>query len=170
MKNKSSLTYYSFLVLCCLSFLTNAQNKKANNDFEISVFKYSDKPNYINEHDHILELKNNSKFKSEYKLLLEDDNCAKNGINKKESNIESNIYFENINKSEIDNIISLEPNESIKIHLNTKIKDNATLDSWNCSLISVIKLSKNKSKSTKSKVSKSIRIKTFIPNPNHKGH
>ncbi|WP_298346976.1 hypothetical protein [uncultured Algibacter sp.] len=169
MKNKLIIRLNIFIILCSLSLKVNAQKKTLKKDFEINVIKPSDKPNFENEHIHVLELKNNSKLKSEYKVSLIDDNCSK-GKNKAESNINSQISFENSNKASIDNIVSLEPNESIKMNLKIQKKNNAKLDSWNCSIISVIKLSNLKSKNTKSNISKSVTIKTFIPNPIHKGH
>ncbi len=169
MKNKLIIRLNIFIILCSLSLPGNAQKDKLKKDFEINIIKSSDKPNFEKEHIHVLELKNNSKFKSEYKLSLINDNCLKSDSNKAESNINSQISFDNSYKNKIDNTISLEPNESVQINLKIQKKNNAKLDSWSCSLVSVTKLSNIKSKNTKSNISKSVTIKTFIPNPSHSG-
>ncbi|PWH81406.1 hypothetical protein DIS18_14805 [Algibacter marinivivus] len=174
MKNKSTLLFCTFLLICCFSLTVNAQKKKANNDFTINVVKYSDRPNYENEHIHIIELKNNSKFKSNYTLSLASNNCNDKSSklnDKKELNINAEIYFESSNKKQMAvDLISLEPNESIRMRVKTRRKKSAKLNSWNCSSISVTKLSQNKSKNAKANISESITIKTFVPNPNNKGH
>lgn len=182
MKNKSTLTFLSFLVLYSFSLIVNAQKLKTNSEFEINIVKFSDKPNFENTHTHLLELKNNSRYKSEYVVSVVNTNSSEKNHNEskhienrlvisKESNITTEIYKKDSNsKLEKKAIISLEPNESIMLNLKIQKKVNATLGSWNCSTISVLKLSKSQSKSNQSNNSKSITVKTFVPNPNNRGH
>ena len=175
MKNKSTLAFCTFFLLCCLSFTLNAQEQKSNNDFTLNVIKYSDKPNYKKEHTHVLELKNHSQIMSYYSILLVKDECSDNNqnklTNKKESNINTEISFKDLNKNrKVDDIISLKPNESIIIQLKTIQKINAELDSWNCTTLYATKLGKNKSIDKNPKNSKSIILKTFVPNPINRGH
>lgn len=180
MKNKSTLTLYTFFLLSFLSFMVNAQDKDSNKDFTIQVIKLSDKPILEKEHWHIIELKNTSQITSEYTISIMNDICSaqednnkKNnlGFKKIESNINTEIYFIDVNKKQpITDIISLKPNESVKIQLKTKQKDNAKLDSKNCSVITATKVSQNKLKGSKSNSTKFVTIETFVRNPINKGH
>ena len=179
MKKKSTLAFCTFFLTCCFSLIVNAQQKKANNDFSINLVKYSDKPNFEKEHFHVFELKNNSMLTSEYSISLITNKCSDNklssvndkSINIKESNINTEVYFKDLNRQhKISDIISLKPNESVKLQMKTQQKNNAKLDSWNCTTICATEVSNNKSKDKKPKISKSIIIKTFIPNPNNLGH
>ena len=175
MKTKSTLVFYSFFLSCCFSLLINAQEQRSNNDFTLNVIQYSGKPNYEKEHIHILELKNNSQLVSQYSVSIINNQCSDNHqnklSNKKESNINTEIYLKNLSrKHENGNIISLDPNESIKVKLKTYQKNNAVLGSLNCTSIQATKLSQNESKGLRKNISESITIKTYVPDPANLGH
>lgn len=169
-------------MLCSISLTVNAQKEKLNNDFEINVVKFSEKSNFEKEHMHVIELKNTSKFLSNYALTIINKDCAEDtdhhskGIEKqlnpnKESYINTEVYIKDLNsKTQKGDIISLKPNESIKIYLKTLQKNNAKPGYRNCTSIQASKISKNKSKSNKSIKSKSVSIETIVRNPNNKGH
>jgi hypothetical protein len=146
------------------------------------VVKFSEKLNFEKEHVHIIELKNNSKLLSTYALTIVNKDCSEDthhhskstekqlNLNK-ESYINTEVYIKDLkSKTQKGDIISLKPNESIKIYLKTLQKDNAKLGFRNCTSIQASVISKNKSKSFKSIESKSVSIETLVPNPNNKGH
>ena len=177
MNNKSPLALCTFLLLCISSLILNAQEKKTNNDFTISVIKQTDRSNFEKEHFYVLELKNNSKITSEYAISLINKNCSNNknshskSSNKKATNISAEIYFEELNsKKQISETISLKAYESIKIRVRTLQKNNAILNSWSCTEIHANKVSKNISKGSKSNFSKSVTIKTYVPDTSNPGH
>tara|TARA_R110002072_G_scaffold303002_2_gene491194 strand:+ start:2340 stop:2867 length:528 start_codon:yes stop_codon:yes gene_type:complete len=175
MKNKSTLVFYSLLLSCCFSLLVNAQEQKPHNNFTLNVLQYSDKPNYEKEHVHVLILKNNSSLTSQYSISLFNDQCSDTNqyrlSNKKESNINAEISFDNLNKkSQVSDVVTVQPNKTLKIYLKIKQKISAKLDSWNCTTIRATRLSDNNSKKSKSNIYQSVIIKTFVPNPNTIGH
>lgn len=174
MKNKLTISFCTVLLSCCFSLILSAQKQSVSNDFDFSVINYSDKSNFEKEHIHVLELTNNSNSTSSY-TIVSISNCGDNNPRSNEnvkldikqaSNIKTEIYLKDLNsKDELNDIVSLKPNESIKIYLKIKQNSNATLGSRNCSEIQASKVSQNKSK-----ISKSITIETLISNPINKGH
>jgi hypothetical protein len=180
MKNKSTLTLFTFFLLLSHCFVVSAQKQKSNNDFTLTVIEQSKKPNYKKEHIHVLELKNNSGQMSEYAITVVTNNCSdkKNNTlqnikstNPENSNIKTQLFLNDLNRAEWANeVLKVKPNASVKLFLKTLQNNNAVLDSWNCTDIQITKLSNKTLKGSKNKKSESVIIKTFVPNPNSKGH
>jgi hypothetical protein len=149
--------------------------QKSSNDFTLSIIKLSNKPNFEKEHLHILELKNNSRYSAEYALSLNNE-CSENNSHNPIKNrnaliIDTEIYLGNSNnRFEVNDIISLKANESVKIRFKTYQRNMATSNSWNCTTISVNKVLQNKSKLSEVSSSESVTIKTFAPSSNNLGH
>ena len=180
MKNKSTLTLFTFFLSFSICLVASAQKLKSNNDFTLSVLKYSDNPNFEKEHIHVLELKNNSMQISEYAIKLVTENCSEKKKYNSQSikstenelmNIKTQMFLNDSNGKEMTGeVIQLNPNDTVKLYLKTQQNSNAVLDSWNCTNIVATKLLKNKIKSSSSKKSELVVIKTFVRNPNNKGH
>ena len=178
MKNKSTSKYITLILTCCMTVCLYAQKKNMNNDFSLSIAKYSEKPNFEKEHIHVIELKNKSKVSSSYTISAKNNKCSKKhdntlskSIGKKHSELITEIYLNSLNnKQQISNRISLGPNESAKIYLKTKKADNMEMDSRHCTKLYASKLSPAKSINGKSGITKSVTIETFVRNPNNKGH
>lgn len=172
MKNKSTLMFYSFLLTCCFTLLINAQEQKSKNDFTFKLIEYSSKSNLEKEHTHVLELKNNSNSPAQYKISVLSNLCVDNHHNKmgdkKESNIKAEIFSKkNSINNKVDDIVTLQPNESRQFNLKTHQKANAKLDTWNCTTLRATKLIGNKSKSINHQT---VKVKTFVSNPSNQGH
>jgi hypothetical protein len=180
MKNKSTLTLFTFLVACCIGFAVSAQQNKSSNDFTIGIVKPSNRSNLEKEHVHILELKNNSRQISEFEINIVTEDCSvekiynslnAKSINKELSNIKAQMFLNDLSGKEISGaIVKVNPNESISIFVKTIQNTNAVLDSRNCTNVLATKLSNNQAKGSKNKISESVTIKTFVRNPNNKGH
>ena len=190
MRNKSTLTLCIFLFTCCFTLSINAQQhkKKKSNAFNLEIIKYSDKPDADLVHYHLLKLKNNSnkvanfklssksvKFRKKYENVVrnkvgnidndQDDNNSKKANNMDASSLTIEIYNEKLNKKL--NKISLSPNETIKFYVKIIQENNSEIGQWKYSKIIANKLLNNKKEKI---IKKSVIIKSFIPDPNIKGH
>ncbi len=190
MRNKSTLTFCAFLLACCFTLLTNAQqqNKKKNNNFDLEIVKYSDKTDAEIEHLHLLSLTNNSNKLASYKLSGKPSvKCKmkhKNVVRKRFGDIDPDevqskdenagkkskpefsidIYKEDMSQK-IDEI-SLSPKQSINIYAKITRLSNTGAGHWKCNKVSAKLLGQKKGKQIK----KSVKIASFISDPNNKGH
>ena len=183
MKNKSTLTFYSFLLLCLSSLFVNAQQ----NAFNLEIVNYSDKPDADIVHSHLLSLTNNSNKVLNFSLLdneiackAEYDDVVSNKIgdvdNNKEvvinntanknipSSLIAEIYNETLSKKI--NEMTLNPKESIKFYVKITRQNNTEMSQWKCFKITANLLDNENYK----KIGKSVIIRSFIPNPNILGH
>lgn len=189
MKNKSHFTFCAFLIICCITLFVDAQEEKRKNiAFDLEIIEYSDKPDADTEHYHLLQLKNNSnknanfklsskwvKCKDEYEDVVRnkfgnidsepENNFSKKSNNKDISSLTIELYNEKLNKKLSQ--ISLSPNETIKFYVKIIRENNSEIGQWECSKIIAKQLLGNKKEKT---VKKSVIIKSFIPDPNLKGH
>ena len=180
MKTKSIYKFITVVITCCMTICVFAQKKHVNNSFSLDVVKYSEKPNFEKEHFHVVELKNDSRISAKYTISIKNTKCSKKHDNKKvlskphgkkDPELFTEIYLNSIsNKQQINEPVSLGPNESAKIYLKTKHADNMELDSRHCTKLFASKLSPAKSINGKSGITKSVTIETFVRNPNNKGH
>ncbi len=176
MKNKSTLTFYSFLLLCCYSICVNAQQ----NVFDLEIVNYSDKPDANVEHLHLLSLTNHSNKTMSFDLSsneitckAEYDDVVSNKIGKADDNKEtlintSSVTVEIYNKtlSKKINNINLNANESITFYVKTTRQNNTEIGTWKCFKIAANLLDDK----SYEKIGKSVIIRSFIPNPNILGH
>ena len=175
MKNKSTLTLYSFLFMCLSSLFVNAQQ----NAFNLEIVNYSDKPDANVEHLHLLSLKNNSNKVLNYNLSNKEIECkaeyydvVRNKIGKIDNDNDvvnkknmPSLTIETYNKilSKKINKISLSPNESIEFYVKITRQNNTEIGTWKCFKIFANLLNDQK-------ISKSVIIRSYIPTPNVLGH
>ncbi|MDD7885670.1 hypothetical protein [Flavivirga sp. 57AJ16] len=175
MKNKSTLKFYSFLLLCFFSLSVNAQQ----DTFDLEIVNYSDKPDADVVHLHLLSLTNNSNkvlnislSNKEVMCKAEHNDVVRNKIgaidndddviNKKSaSSLTLEIYNKTLSKKI--NKITLTPNESIQFYAKITRQNDTEIGTWKCFKIVANPLNDKK-------IGKSVIIRSFIPNPNILGH
>lgn len=190
MRNKLTLMFCSFLLAICFTLSMDAQQqkKKKNTTFNLEIVEYSNKPDTEFEHHYLLSLTNNSNKTNEYKLSskssvkckMDRKNVVRNRFGdidsdevenksnslgkKRKSNFSIEIYDENRNQK-IDKV-SLSPKESVKIYAKITRLNNADAGEWKCNKVSAKLLGDKNQKRNK----RSVKIASFIPNPNNQGH
>ncbi len=176
MKNKSTLTLYSFILLCSFSICIGAQQSV----FDLEIVNYSDKPDAAIEHLHLLSLTNHSNKVLNYDLSsneiaykAEYDDVVRNKVGHINNNEEivitaSSLTVEIYNKtlSKKINKITLNPNESISFYVKITRQNNTEAGTSKCLKIVANLLDDENNK----KIGKSVIIRSFIPNPNILGH
>ncbi|MGB5420263.1 hypothetical protein [Algibacter sp.] len=159
MKNNSTLIFFFFLITCSFSLITQAQEDKSNDDFILKVIKYSHEENSNIPHFHLLSITNNSNRELTFDLLssVDDSNDSNNKNNQ-------NLIIEILSEDLLRNInsITVSSKESLKFTVKITKHAKARLGSMNiCKIMAQLINSNNK---------KSVKINSYIPNPNFSGH